>query len=73
MAYGVRLLFRDKNAHNIETKDVNEARMYLEQIYIALKDNYGVFRMLNNKDELVYVCNMHNLVHAMIVTIEEKE
>jgi hypothetical protein len=69
--YGVRLLFRDKNAHNIETTDVEEARNYLKQIQAELRNKTGQFGMNNKNDELVYVCNTDNLIHAMIVTYEE--
>jgi hypothetical protein len=70
MNYGVRLLFRDNNAHNIETTDVEEARYYLKQIQAELRNKTGQFSMNNKNDELVYVCNIDNLVHAMIVSFE---
>jgi hypothetical protein len=71
MSYGVRLLFRDKNYHNIETSDIEEARAYLKQISKALTEKAGVFEMYNKKEELVYVCNTDNIIHGMIVMLED--
>lgn len=72
MSYGVRLLFRDKNAHNITCTDVEEARKYLDEIYVTVANKKGAYKMMNKSDELVYVCNTNLLIHAMIVNIEER-
>lgn len=69
MKYAVRLFFIGDNAHNIECVDANEARRYLEHIQVELRGKTGSFSMYNKNEELVYVCNTNNLIHAMIVTI----
>ena len=69
--YGVRILFRDKNSHTIETSDVTEAQKYLLQINEQLKARSGAFTMFNKSDEIVYVCSTDNLIHAMVVSIAE--
>jgi hypothetical protein len=71
--YGVRILFRDKNSHTIETSDVAEAQKYLIQIDEQLKAHSGSFAMFNKSDEIVYVCNTDNLIHAMVVSIQEEK
>jgi len=68
MKHKVKLLFRDGFVHYIETTSIREARNYLEQIHEGFSLNNGrTFKMLNNSDEIVYVCNLNNLIHAMIV------
>ena len=71
--YGVRILFRDKNSHTIETSDVEEAQKYLDQIKMQLLARSGAFVMFNKKDEIVYVCNTDNLIHAMVVSIVDEK
>ncbi len=68
--FGVKLQFIDKNEHTIRATDVEEAKNYLAQINTQLVKKSGVFGMNNKNDELVYVCNLNNLIHAMIVVIE---
>jgi len=68
MRYKIELLFRDNVRHYIETKNINEARSYLEQLHEGFSLNNGrAFKMLNDNDEIVYICNLNNLIHAMIV------
>jgi hypothetical protein len=66
--YGIELFFRDGIKHTITTQNADEARKYLEQIYDGFSINGGrCFRMLNNAGEIVYMCNLNNVIHAMIV------
>lgn len=71
--YGVRILFRDKNSHTIETTDVEEAQKYLDKIRDQLLAHSGAFTMYNKSGEIVYVCNIDNLIHAMVVSITEEK
>jgi hypothetical protein len=70
--YGVRILFRDKNSHTIETTDVEEAQKYLHEIKRAISMKEGNFTMYNKTGEIVYVCNLDNLIHAMVVSVVEE-
>lgn len=68
MKYKVKLLFRDGVVHYLETSSIREARTYLEEIHEGFSLNNGrTFKMLNNKGEIIFVCNLNNLIHAMIV------
>ena len=62
------MLFRDGFIHYLETTSIKEARTYLEQIHEGFSlNNERTFKMLNNNDEIIFVCNLNNLIHAMIV------
>lgn len=69
MRFGVKLLFKDKNTHTIEGTDIEEARQYIKQLASDMENKKGVFKMLNKKDELIYLCNTDNLIHAVLVSI----
>ena len=68
MHYKIKMLVRDGFVHYLETISIKEARNYLEQIHEGFSlNNERTFKMLNNKGEIIFVCNLNNLIHAMIV------
>lgn len=70
MKYAIQLYFRDGTQHTIHTDtSIEKSREYLSQVAKAI-DTGKSFRMLNDKDELIYVCNTINLLHAILITIK---
>ena len=66
--YGIELLFRDGIRHTINTQNMEEARKYLEEINDGFSVSNGrSFKMYNNDKEVVYMCNLNNLIHALII------
>jgi hypothetical protein len=67
MTYNVALTFRDNTVHRMGCgENLQVARGYLEDISSALLSGEKRIIFENNKEELIFVCNVNSLMFAFI-------